>query len=290
MARLAIALTALISVLPIAAAASCATASEFTDGDAGPGGGDGSCTLLTRYADSDGDGFGNLSDPVSTCDANLPGTSDNSTDCDDTRNQVFPDATELCDTFDNDCNGTPDDGHCAIGCADGEREGFTDLLTAADIAGCAGAFRLPGVLTPLSRRCQLAGDDSTNADGLGCGSLDLCADGWHVCSTSAEVTASTTTGGCTGATKAGDPQLFFVTSQSGAGETQCGSGANDLFGCGNIGAAPGGSCAPLNRFSNDLCVDLGAPWTCGADGNNEASNVTKPASERGGVLCCRDAS
>jgi len=34
----------------------------------------------------------------------------NSTDCNDTRSDVHPGATEFCDTVDNDCDGTVDEG------------------------------------------------------------------------------------------------------------------------------------------------------------------------------------
>jgi hypothetical protein len=116
---------------------------------------------------------------------------------------------------------------------------------------------------------------------------DLCQAGWHVCATPAEVAAKAGAGGCTGAAPAG---TFFVTRQSGNGLAQCAAtGANDLFGCGGTGAAPDApTCAPLDRFSNDLCAALPAGWACGADGLNEANNVTKPTSDGGGVLCCRD--
>lgn len=47
------------------------------------------------------------------------------------------------------------------------------------------------------------------------------------------------------------------------------------------------TCAVLNRSSNELCTSLTADWSCGADGLQEANNVTK-TSGSGGVLCCRD--
>ena len=35
----------------------------------------------------------------------------------------------------------------AVGCADGQREGFTDLAMYPDIAGCSGAWTIPGIHT-----------------------------------------------------------------------------------------------------------------------------------------------
>jgi hypothetical protein len=137
--------------------------------------------------------------------------------------------------------------------------------------------------------CNLgAGDDGNNASGNGCNVADLCAVGWHVCDSAMDVMDSHQ-GGCTGVTVNNDPNLFFATRQSGPGFGDCGNGANDLFGCGNWGAGIfGNGCAPLDLFSNDLCVDLGGPWQCGNDGEQEANNVTKTDATVGGVLCCRD--
>ena len=183
---------------------------------------------------------------------------------------------------------TPDAGVSAAGCADGEREGFVDLAAQPDVAGCAGGFTEPGLRIAAAPACgRGAGDDGINPDGVGCNASDLCAAGWQVCASAAAVAAASASGTCEGLVP-DDVPLFFATRQSGPGGAECGDGANDLFGCGTLGAAPAASCAPLDRFSNDLCVDLGAPWSCGADGLAEADTVTKPGPTAGGVLCCRD--
>jgi len=172
-------------------------------------------------------------------------------------------------------------------CADGEREGFVNAAARPYIAGCSGGWELPGVLSPQSGAgCTVAGDDSSNPAGTGCGAADLCGVGWHVCTSAAEV-ALLSADGCVSSTQAGDPGLFFVQSQSGEGDTACAvTGANDLFGCGNIGA-PTGFCGVLDRFSHDLCSALPSSWSCGVDGLDEANQVTKTAASDGGVLCCR---
>ncbi len=59
------------------------------------------------YPDADGDGHGTASGWVRACEA-LEGTVSSSDDCDDTRADVNPDQDELCDTVDNDCDGTVD--------------------------------------------------------------------------------------------------------------------------------------------------------------------------------------
>ena len=187
----------------------------------------------------------------------------------------------------------PDDGAdeaaVAAGCADGEREGFLDQAAHPDIAACAGGFAEPGLFDSVTPACaRAAGDDGGVPDGAGCNVADLCVVGWHVCVGAAEVGARAP-GGCGPATATPEAQVFFVTRQSGPGGATCGTGANDLFGCGSLGvAAADASCAPLDRFSNNLCAALPEPWSCGTDGAAEADLVSKPGAAAGGVLCCKD--
>jgi hypothetical protein len=181
-------------------------------------------------------------------------------------------------------------GRCSadLGCADGTREAFASLAEFPDIAACAGGWSVPGLLAVASPACgREAGNASPNPTGSGCNVADLCQVGWHVCATAAEVAARTAGAGCAGAAAGQD--AFYAVRQSGPGGAECGVGANDLFGCGDQGASPDmASCAPLDRFSGDLCAELPLTWQCGQDGGDEANAVTKIASEGGGVLCCRD--
>jgi hypothetical protein len=61
----------------------------------------------TFFADADGDGFGDPNSPVLACAAPF-GTVSDGTDCDDTSTIVNPSAAEVCDGFDNDCDGFAD--------------------------------------------------------------------------------------------------------------------------------------------------------------------------------------
>ncbi|MFY8138822.1 MAG: putative metal-binding motif-containing protein, partial [Flavobacteriales bacterium] len=62
------------------------------------------------YQDLDGDTFGNPIVTVSTCSIPPLGYVLNNSDCNDTNAAVRPNATEICDGIDNDCDATIDEG------------------------------------------------------------------------------------------------------------------------------------------------------------------------------------
>ena len=59
----------------------------------------------TWYVDSDEDGYGDSSSSTKACEE-PSGHVDNADDCDDDDDQVNPDAAEICDGLDNDCDGS----------------------------------------------------------------------------------------------------------------------------------------------------------------------------------------
>ncbi|NCG19956.1 MAG: hypothetical protein GWP91_13185, partial [Rhodobacterales bacterium] len=62
----------------------------------------------TFYADEDGDSFGDLDNVILSCQAGPPaGFRYESTDCDDSDAEINPDADELCDAVDRNCDGDP---------------------------------------------------------------------------------------------------------------------------------------------------------------------------------------
>ncbi|MCA9570540.1 MAG: putative metal-binding motif-containing protein, partial [Myxococcales bacterium] len=67
----------------------------------------GTGTLESRFDDLDGDGFG-AGEPRTTCGA-PPGTAERGGDCDDGSPDVHPNAAEVCNGVDDDCDGLIDD-------------------------------------------------------------------------------------------------------------------------------------------------------------------------------------
>ena len=68
---------------------------------------DAAADAATWYADSDGDGFGDAGSTAVECSQPVGYVSDD-TDCDDGAGAVNPDATEVCDGIDNDCDSVTD--------------------------------------------------------------------------------------------------------------------------------------------------------------------------------------
>jgi hypothetical protein len=97
----------------------------LTDGD------DPDVQLTEQFPDVDGDDFGEAGAAVLTCEV-LPGHVAVGGDCNDADETINPDADELCDDIDNDCNGLADDDDPAL---DGGLQWFLDT----DLDGFAGA-------------------------------------------------------------------------------------------------------------------------------------------------------
>jgi hypothetical protein len=182
-----------------------------------------------------------------------------------------------------------------MGCADGTREGFTSLPDWPDIAGCSGAWSVPGLLGTQARdpSCmRQAGNDGLNPLGDGCGVTDLCAPAWHVCRDAADVRVSSPSG-CESAVQSVEPR-FFLTLAAASSQGICApdrNAANDLHGCGTLGQSESASCEPLDRrMTYAECQASMGVWSCGGPGEHliEAALVSKTGSALGGVLCCRD--
>lgn len=90
--------------------------------------------IFTYYFDNDGDNFGNETISFDTCHSIAPaGFVANALDCDDNDENIHPDAPEICDGIDNNCNGLNDDGIPTNAFyLDSDNDGFGDLASSID--------------------------------------------------------------------------------------------------------------------------------------------------------------
>lgn len=93
-------------------------------------------TIYTFYADTDADGFGNSDVVIFSCMEIIEGYVSDSTDCDDTNNLIYPEAEEICNYLDDDCDGIVDDNLAYIHSyqdADGDNFGNIEIDSLACI-------------------------------------------------------------------------------------------------------------------------------------------------------------
>ena len=83
------------------------------------------------YADTDGDGFGDPNSTFDGCD-NSDGYVQNALDCDDSISTINPNATEICDELDNNCDGEIDEGLKELYYVDSDGDGFGNPLVQAE--------------------------------------------------------------------------------------------------------------------------------------------------------------
>ena len=91
--------------------------------------------LVTFYADTDTDGFGDATASTEACTA-PSGTVTDATDCDDSATAVNPAATEICNSIDDDCDSLIDDADSSLDTgtattwyADTDGDGYGDAAT-----------------------------------------------------------------------------------------------------------------------------------------------------------------
>ncbi len=144
----------------------------------------------TYYADADGDGFGDLNNPKDSCDVPVGYVLDN-TDCLDTDANVNPNAIEVCNGIDDDCNGLVDDGSLPLTLyyIDGDLDGYgvadplTDSLSCSVPAGYSAqngdCDDLDAAINPGATEICNALDD--NCDGTIDEGFDQDGDGYSTC-------------------------------------------------------------------------------------------------------------
>jgi hypothetical protein len=95
----------------------------------------------TYLSDRDGDGFGDDAATIEACDA-PEGYVVEGGDCNDGDETIHPDAAEICDERDQDCDGTADDGVSAgsVYYGDLDGDGFGDAGLTVEACGIPAGF------------------------------------------------------------------------------------------------------------------------------------------------------
>ena len=112
---------------------------------------------VVYFQDLDGDGYGTPADSACLCAAAPPLDSEVDTDCDDAATAVNPGASELCNSYDDNCDGTTDEGYDADG------DGVT---TCGGDCNDGNADSYPGaqeICDALDNDCDAAADEDENA-------------------------------------------------------------------------------------------------------------------------------
>ena len=126
--------------------------------------------LQNFYADADGDGFGNEAIGIEGC-AMPNGFVSNSDDCDDSDNSIYPDAEEICDGLDNNCDGEIDPYLMVDFYVDADRDGFGDTNNV--VQACSPDFGI----TQLDGDCDDQNDEISPIATELCDGLDNNCDG-----------------------------------------------------------------------------------------------------------------
>ena len=158
---------------------------------------------INWYLDADGDGYGEEGSTASeSCTAPIDSTTgntyvDNDDDCDDTSITIYLGAPEVCDTFDNDCDGVVndkptdavqyyldadedgygDDNNIIVDCSDPSTSTLTYVTQGGDCDDSDSSFN-PGVTDTCDGIDQNCSGDESDASGSNTFYIDLDNDGY----------------------------------------------------------------------------------------------------------------
>ena len=142
------------------------------------------------YPDADDDGFGDSASGYYSCSPNIPiGFVLDDSDCDDTNDDIYPNAPEICDGLDNDCSSSTGIDENAIDSnifyTDVDGDGFGDENSAPQLL-CGSESDNPGFsFNNLDCNDSQGGGALYNPDSTAdeCDGEDYNCDGEYTCST-----------------------------------------------------------------------------------------------------------
>ncbi|MBK8699635.1 MAG: putative metal-binding motif-containing protein [Saprospiraceae bacterium] len=117
--------------------------------------------LTTFFGDADGDGYGDPFTSVQACTLPMSFVN-NDDDCDDENAEIHPQAVEVCDGLDNDCDGEIDEGVLTLYFADADGDGYGNAQISMEACSATGGY--------------VANDDDCNDGEVGIhpGAMEVC--------------------------------------------------------------------------------------------------------------------
>jgi len=219
------------------------------------------------YRDADGDTYGNPAVAVQACVAPSGYVADHS-DCDDAVATVHPNALEICNTIDEDCDGQIDEGVLLTFYQDGDRDSFGNAAITTQACAAPNGYVASGsdcddtrdtvhpgaaeVCNNLDDNCNGAVDDGIASQATSCG-IGACASAGELACTGGSMVDSCQPGmpsdetcdgidnNCNGAVDEGVQLTFY---RDGDGDTY-----------GNAGITTQGCSAPSGYVDNGTDCD-----------------------------------
>lgn len=213
----------------------------------------GATAPTTFHRDADGDGHGLTDDVLDACEPAGLYTASEGGDCNDGRSDIHPDAEEVCDNVDNDCNSEVDESarNACGGCAVLDHEPQTTCGTCGmGRWTCAGenTVRCEGTSVNECGGCN----DLPNVIGSACGACgDWTCDGEDA--TRCNDPGANVCGGC----EALVGELGQACGE--CGEQVC--DGTDALRCDDPGRNACGGCQPLPNAPGESCATVGV-WRC----------------------------